>query len=67
MIEIAPTEVEVTKVTTYRDGGTVQYASKMGMNFWQDGRIGTKTKNLIYDRHPSEEGARILNVKLKVL
>lgn len=57
-------EILVTEFGRIRDGGTVTYVSELGLKFFVDNRIGTKTKGAVYDRYPGDEGAKILDVKL---
>jgi len=45
----------------YKDGGTYTF-SKNGKTYYVDHRIGSKTKNKVYDRYPGDSGAKIVNV-----
>lgn len=57
-------QITVVFIDRYRDGGTTIWADANGNRYWIDKRIKTKTLGAVYDRHPNEEGAQKLEVKL---
>lgn len=54
----------VKKCGKYKDGGTEYFCDKSGKKYFIDGRIGSSTKGKVFDRYPSEKGAKILNLVL---
>lgn len=58
------TTVTVTNRGTYKDGGTQEFQDRQGKKYFVDGRISSKTKGKVYDRYPSDAGAKILDVLL---
>jgi hypothetical protein len=63
----APQEILVTEVGRFRDGGTTHYRTRLGIDLYEDNRIGSKTKGAIYDRYPNDKDAKLVNVKLIVI
>ena len=59
--------IDVKEISMYKDGGTTVYKSTKGKLYYKDGRLRTETKGKIYDRYPSDEGAKLLDVKLEIL
>lgn len=45
----------------YKDGGTYAFV-KNGKIYYVDRRIGSKTRDRVYDRYPSDAGAKIVKV-----
>ena len=62
-----PQEILATEFGRIRDGGTIRYQTRLGIDIYQDGRIGSKTKGLFFDRYPNEDGAKLLNIKVIVI
>jgi len=60
-------EIFVKKVSTARDGGTTIYVDKDGKRYWKDWRIGSQSKGSVFDRYPSDDGAKILNFEVKLI
>jgi hypothetical protein len=52
--------VKAGKVDTARDGGTLKYEGWDNRAYFEDHRIGSKTKGAIYDRYPGDKGAILL-------
>ena len=59
--------IKVKEVSRYRDGGTTVFKSTKGKLYYRDSRIMTETKGKIYDRYPSDNGAKLLDVELEIL
>ena len=60
--------VDVKLVCTYKDGGTRKYYGvKDKQDYYQDNRIFSETRGLVYDRYPGDEDAAILPVVLNIL
>lgn len=55
-------KVEVTQVTTFRDGGTILCKDKYGDEYYIDNRIGIseEKKGLVHTKYPYTEGDVIL-------
>lgn len=53
-------KITLKHITTALDGGTKKLEGSDGKVYYQDFRIGTKTKGEIYDRYPKYNG-RMLN------
>ena len=49
-------------MSIYKDGGTYTFV-KNGKTYYVDRRIGTKTRDSVYDRYPGNAGAKIVNLK----
>ena len=49
----------IHNVDFYLDGGTVKFVTSEG-EFYLDRRIGTETKNILYDKYPNEKDAKIV-------
>ena len=61
------TKIFVQLRNRFRDGGTTVYEDKMGLSYFKDHRINSQTKGAIFDRYPSDDGAKCLDVELVVL
>jgi len=48
-------------MSMYKDGGTYTFV-KNGKTYYVDRRIGSKTRDSIYDRYPGDVGAKIVKV-----
>jgi hypothetical protein len=46
----------------YRDGGTYTFI-KDGKTYYVDRRIGSKTRNKVYDRYPGDPDSKIVKIK----
>lgn len=60
-------KVKVVEKGGYRDGGTIRYLGEDGRFYFEDHRIKVKktlNEGKIYDRHPNEKNAKLLNVEL---
>lgn len=53
-------EILVKHHGTYKDGGTECYIDENGGVYYIDNRINSTTKGKIYNKYPSDNGARIL-------
>ena len=49
-------------MSIYKDGGTYTFV-KNNKTYYVDRRIGSTTKNKVYDRYPGDKGAKIVNIK----
>ena len=47
----------------YRDGGTIMFTDGE-TKYYLDGRIGSQTRNTIFDRYPGDAGARVVTDKV---
>jgi hypothetical protein len=54
-------KIKLTECGVARDGGTIAYKGSDGNSYYEDHRIGTLTKGVLYDRYPKENDARALN------
>ncbi len=53
--------IEVKWRGSYKDGGTEEYIGEFdGIHYFIDKRINSKTTGQIYDKYPSDKGAKIL-------
>ena len=50
----------ITKFDSFRDGGTIVYTTDVG-NIYQDFRMGTNEKGILWYGHPGKEGSRKLS------
>jgi hypothetical protein len=57
-------EKECELIAACRDGGTLMFKDSEGIVYYVDGRIGTHTKDKVFDRYPSEPNAVILDIKI---
>jgi hypothetical protein len=54
----------VTRRGIFKDGGTEEYQDKERNHYFIDKRINSKTKGKVFDKYPSDVGAKILDVIL---
>ena len=49
-------------MSIYKNGGTYTFV-KNNKTYYVDRRIGSTTKDKVYDRYPGDAGATIVNIK----
>jgi hypothetical protein len=54
-------KTKLTECDAYKDGGTIEYCDENNNRYFVDGRIRSKTKGELFDRYPSDKGAKILD------
>ena len=52
--------MHITKIDSYRDGGTIVYTTDVG-DIYQDFRMRTNEKGILWHGYPSHEGSRKLS------
>jgi hypothetical protein len=66
--EINPVKtVDCELISVVRDGGTKVLQDIDNRVYYVDGRIGTKTPGVVFDRYPRDEGAQQLDVKINIV
>jgi len=54
-------KIKLTYHTSFLDGGTICYIGSDGNSYYEDHRIGTKTKGSLYSKYPREKDACMLD------
>ena len=54
-------KIKLTYHTSFLDGGTICYIGSDGNSYYEDHRIGTKTKGSLYSKYPKENDACMLD------
>ena len=54
-------KIKLPEGTRIRDGGTIAYKGSDGNSYYEDHRIASLTKGVLYDRYPNEKDAKALN------
>lgn len=49
-----PSKIKLSKLSTFRDGGTKSYKGSDGNVYYIDGRINSTTKGEIFNEYPKE-------------
>jgi hypothetical protein len=60
--------IDCEYIDYYRDGGTkIVEDIKTGTRYFIDKRIGSKTRGKVFDRYPSHEGAKQVDIKINIV
>lgn len=54
------TKTRITETGRCRDGGTILAVDETGKSYYVDGRIGSETKGLVFNKYPGEDDAMLV-------
>lgn len=52
--------MDISRIDSYKDGGTIQLTTSEGINYCIDWRLRTETKGKIYHGYPKKDNSNII-------